>query len=534
MIAWLPALLLLLPTAALAAPQRYAVVVGTNEAARGTTPLYYAEADAERVADVLISMGGVAQENVLLLRSPTLAQVEGALARIGQQIADHRQQGGHATLLFYYSGHAEPDAVQLGPRSSLDYDTIRAALLATGADVRLLFFDACFAGGATRTKGASRAPGFLEEATAEVSANGEVVITSSASDEASQESDEIGGSYFTHYLLSGLRGAADESGDGEVTLEEAYRYVYHRTVAHTATTRAGAQHPGFDYDLQGSGDLVLTTMSRRGAALRFDVGQDGRFLVFDEDDQRFVAEVAVVPGRPSRLMVDAGHYRVQRRDRDSLLEQRLALRPGDEGAVDVASMVRVPYSEDATKGAVSRIRRRAAGREVTIAARGGVQGFFDKEIRDSLVPPLPLFGAELELRGPLGRHVSIKADVLAGGRPHEAVLGRSRVTMNFLELTAGAGVYFSPRIPGAPSVRPLVGVRAALLWLHRDFAAPLVQAPQDYVMVAPGLAGGLALAPDPHFRLSLEGRAHLMLYVDDGEQQALGYGEILFSAGSAF
>jgi uncharacterized caspase-like protein len=60
-----------------------------------------------------------------------------------------------------------------------------------------------------------------------VDASGEVVITSSSADELSQESDEVGGSYFTHYLLSGLRGAADTSGDGEVTLDEAYRYVYY-------------------------------------------------------------------------------------------------------------------------------------------------------------------------------------------------------------------------------------------------------------------------------------------------------------------
>jgi hypothetical protein len=526
--------LLLLPTLALAAPARFAVLVGTNEAAQGTGPLYYAESDAERVADVLGELGGVPRENVILLRSPTRAQVEAALARMSDRIAAHRATGDHATLVFYYSGHAQPDAVQLGPRATLDYDELRTALQGTGADVRLLFFDSCYAGTATRTKGASRAPGFLEEATAEVTAKGEVVITSSASDEASQESDEIGGSYFTHYLLSGLRGAADESGDGEVTLEEAYRYVYHRTVAHTAATRAGAQHPGFDYDLQGSGDLVLTTLGHRGASLRFDAGEDGRFLVFDEDDQRFVAEVQVLPGRPTRLMVEAGRYLVQRRDRDALLEQRLALSAGDEGAVQLAAMERVPYAEDTTKGAVARVRRRASGREATVTARGGVQAFFDKETRDTLLPPTPLFGAEMELRGLIGRHGAIKVDVLAGGRPHEAVLHGTPATMEFFELTGGVGVFFSPRLPGAPSVRPFVGGRAAILWMHRTFGAPLIQAPQDYVMVAPGLAWGLGVAPDDRLRLSLEGRAHLMVYVDDGEQEALGYGEALFSIGSAF
>ena len=44
----------------------------------------------------------------------------------------------------------------------------------------------------------------------------------STSSDASQESDEIGGSYFTHYLVSGMRGAADANGDQLVTLAEVY------------------------------------------------------------------------------------------------------------------------------------------------------------------------------------------------------------------------------------------------------------------------------------------------------------------------
>ena len=85
-----------------------------------------------------------------------------------------------------------------------------------------------------------------------------VILTSSTSDEDSQESDAIGGSYFSHHLASGLLGGADRSGDGRVTLFEAYAYAYDRTVADTAESAAGAQHPTFSYDLAGNGDLVLT------------------------------------------------------------------------------------------------------------------------------------------------------------------------------------------------------------------------------------------------------------------------------------
>ena len=243
-------------------------------------------------------LGGVPADHLTVLRSPTRAGFDAAMERLGERVAEVKADGGHATVFFYFSGHADPDAIQLGRQTVLFAD-LRAALEATGADVRLLFIDSCYAGAATRTKGARRAPGFLE-ATAEVDASGEVLIASSAADELSQESDEVGGSYFTHYLLSGLRGAADASGDGTVTLDEAYRYVYHRTVAHTAATRAGTQHPGYDYDLSGSGDVVLTTLGARGATLSFDERQSGRFLIFDEDDDRFVAEVQVTPGRPWR------------------------------------------------------------------------------------------------------------------------------------------------------------------------------------------------------------------------------------------
>ncbi len=87
-----------------------------------------------------------------------------------------------------------------------------------------------------------------------------MILTSSSADEDSQESDVIGGSYFSHHLTSGLLGDADRSGDGRVTLFEAYSHAYARTVADTAASSAGPQHPTFSYDLAGNGDLVLTEL----------------------------------------------------------------------------------------------------------------------------------------------------------------------------------------------------------------------------------------------------------------------------------
>ena len=66
------------------------------------------------------------------------------------------------------------------------------------------------------------------------------VLASSTASELSQESEALRASYFTHHLLSGLRGAADADRDGRVTLSEAYRYAYNRTLVATAATAPAA------------------------------------------------------------------------------------------------------------------------------------------------------------------------------------------------------------------------------------------------------------------------------------------------------
>src|SRR5512134_423204 len=95
-------------------------------------------------------------------------------------------------------------------------------------------FDAYRSGALTWTKGARCALAFDVESDVTPSVKGLVLFTSSASDEESQESDHIGGSYFSHHLASALLGDADKSGDGSVSLAEAYAYAYDRTVADTA------------------------------------------------------------------------------------------------------------------------------------------------------------------------------------------------------------------------------------------------------------------------------------------------------------
>ena len=88
-----------------------------------------------------------------------------------------------------------------------------------------------------------------------------VVLTASTAGEDAQESDELRGSFFTHYLLSAMRGAADADRDQTVSISEAFAYTRDKTIVASSRTLGGTQHPTFHYDLRGRADLPLTTMA---------------------------------------------------------------------------------------------------------------------------------------------------------------------------------------------------------------------------------------------------------------------------------
>jgi hypothetical protein len=123
--------------------------------------------------------------------------------------------------------------------------------------VRVAFVDACQSGALTGVKGGRRAPGYEIHLADPGSVKGMAIVTSSTANELSQESDDLQGSFFTHNIMAGLRGAADSSRDGQVTLGEVYQFAFRRTLASTAASLVGGQHPTYDYRMSGAGDVIL-------------------------------------------------------------------------------------------------------------------------------------------------------------------------------------------------------------------------------------------------------------------------------------
>jgi len=296
------------PAEAPAPLRRFALVVGANQGGPTRVPLRYAVSDARSFSRVLEELGGVAPPDRLLLVEPDRAGLLGGLAEVGRRLLAEqaRRPVSRTEVVFYYSGHSDEQGLLLGTQR-LDYPELRQALEAVPAQVRIAVLDSCASGALTRRKGGVHRPPFLVDASTQV--QGHAILTSSSAREVAQESDRIGGSFFTHSLVSGLRGAADTSQDGRVTLNEAYEFAFHETLLRTEQTQAGAQHPAYDIQLQGSGDLVVTDL--RGTTAGFVVAEPLQGRLYLRDDQgRLVVELHKPAGRVVELGVEPGHYTV--------------------------------------------------------------------------------------------------------------------------------------------------------------------------------------------------------------------------------
>jgi hypothetical protein len=174
-------------------------------------------------------------------------------------------------------------------------------------DVRIAVLDACASGSLTREKGGTKRSAFLFDASSDM--KGHAFLTSSSFDEAAQESDRIKGSFFTHYLISAMRGGGDANGDGKVTLDEAYKFAFDETLRRTEKTLSGPQHAAYDIRLKGSGDLVMTDLRASSAGLRLPALLSGR--VFIRDNQgTLLAELNKVQGKSMEIGFEPGAYQV--------------------------------------------------------------------------------------------------------------------------------------------------------------------------------------------------------------------------------
>ena len=309
---------------------RFGLFIGSNDGGDERVTLAYAETDAESMAEVMTDMGGIERRNSRLLVDPDKAELNNTFAVMRDQIAEAKIDARRVEFLVYYSGHSDEQGLMLGDEH-YGYRELRDNITSMDSDVNIAILDSCSSGAFTRLKGGTRQSPFLMDES--VNTKGHAFLTSSSEDEAAQESDSIGGSFFTHYLVSALRGAADSTRDGMVTLNEAYTYSFGETLSRTSTTLAGPQHASHEIALTGSGDLILTDLRVANAGIVLDEEIRGRMFISDRGG-RIVAEVRKESGIPLTIALPAGRYTVTLDNDESLLSASIAV--SGSGKVDLA------------------------------------------------------------------------------------------------------------------------------------------------------------------------------------------------------
>lgn len=283
---------------------RYAVYIGCNYGGKSRERLLYAGSDAQSFKVAMSEIGGVTDDNSRILIDPSKENVDTALSEISQAILENNSNSKRSEFIFYYSGHSDENALLLGD-AKYDYSKLKAAISAVPSDIHVVILDSCYSGNFIRTKGGQKRKPFLIDDSSVVT--GHAYLSSSSDNESSQESDEIAASYFTNAMITGLRGAADTSGDNKVTLNELYSYAFNDTLSKTESSKAGPQHPNFNITLVGSGDLVLSDLTTAEAMLSLSKDAKGRFIIRDAND-KLISEINKIQGQPIFMALPSGQY----------------------------------------------------------------------------------------------------------------------------------------------------------------------------------------------------------------------------------
>lgn len=303
------------------AVHRYALIAGANNGGPGRPLLKYAVSDAYAFLNVMKGLGGVNPDRSILLVDPDARSFLRALDNAENTLSQERSRYKRIELIFYYSGHSDEHGILLG-KEKIPYIEIRKRIEKMKADVKIAILDSCSSGAFTRTKGGIMRSPFLVDSSNDM--KGFAFMTSSSSDEASQESDKIQGSFFTHFLITGLRGAADMSRDGRITLNEAYQFAYNETLSRTEKTMAGAQHPNYNIQMNGTGDVIMTDIRKSSTALVLNRNISGKIYIHDSDNI-LVAELTKPFGIETELGLGSGKYRIVNDNFSSISESEIDL-----------------------------------------------------------------------------------------------------------------------------------------------------------------------------------------------------------------
>jgi hypothetical protein len=231
--------------------RKFALIIGISKFRHpegGITDLRYADADARALSQFLQSPAGgrFPADNILLLLNE-----QATIARLREAMTSFVSRPGSEDLLVvFFASHGSPDPFAPQNLYFIAHDTQVDRMPETAFAMKefqrmiemnvrarrmVQLVDTCHSAGLTGSRGEqTRSVGNnLISLYAErllYGEEGKAVITASDVNEYSQESPRWGGGHgvFTHFVLDGLRGRADQNADRLVSVGELFRYVRQR------------------------------------------------------------------------------------------------------------------------------------------------------------------------------------------------------------------------------------------------------------------------------------------------------------------
>ncbi|MBX7148591.1 caspase family protein [bacterium] len=345
---WLTFILFIISFSAHAAIKKFAIIAGNNTGGYGKAALQYAEKDATSVYQVLTSLGDFNQNNVVFLRNQDAIALNDSFSVLSKNIKKSTESGDEVVFFFYYSGHADNNTLRLGD-SVFPSDKLKNLIKTVPAQVKIAVIDSCHSGSFTQTKGGTKAAPFEVVVDDQLKVSGDVFITSSTELETSQESDELSGSYFTHYFTAGLKGAADSDHDNRISLYEAYQYAYTHTVRHSAEAIGPIQHPTFLYELKGKGDIILADLTSKSSYLLFPPPLKGTFYIYDRNSQWMVGEFDKESAQNMKFAVSPGRFSIKQKDGTLFYEKDFDVIDGQSLTISMTDAIKKPLTQGAFK-----------------------------------------------------------------------------------------------------------------------------------------------------------------------------------------
>jgi hypothetical protein len=248
----------------------WAAVIGINQYPNAR-PLKYAVNDALAFKRYLKNYIELSEDHIFSLTEQD-ATKDNILSLLGTKLK--RMASREDTVIIFYAGHGAVETDPSNPDGDgfekylLPYDADLNDLFATSISMdevrkifqrisaeRLIFIaDTCYSGASGgRTMVASKTRANLSDKFYEriSKGKGRVIISSCSANEISKEDDHLQHGIFSYYMLEGLKGGADQDGDGIITVSELFSYLSRQVPQASAQD----QHPVKKGETEG--ELVI-------------------------------------------------------------------------------------------------------------------------------------------------------------------------------------------------------------------------------------------------------------------------------------